>query len=199
MRGEHVESSAPATKSFGCRRCRDGLFCFFQTRFPHSSTLQVGGKAHFASKTIISPEVSGYSCTKVRGRPVGLTRGCSQCRTPRRWRCSRREHPELWTSCLPSHLRGISPRFNKHQRCVWKVPAPILLHERAFVFLDHRRSAIQPLSGWLDGALVPAARLHSTQPAQADRQDLHLRSSSTSACACAFRMCESRTSTDRVM
>ena len=26
------------------------LFCVFQTRFPHSSTLQVGGKARFASQ-----------------------------------------------------------------------------------------------------------------------------------------------------
>jgi hypothetical protein len=34
---------------------RGGLFCLFQTRCPlaHSSTLQVGGKAHFACKTII--------------------------------------------------------------------------------------------------------------------------------------------------
>ena len=30
----------------------------------------------------VSPEDSGYSCTKVRGRPMVLTRGCSQCRTP---------------------------------------------------------------------------------------------------------------------
>jgi hypothetical protein len=30
-----------------------GLFCLFQTRCPHSSTLRVGGKAHFARKTII--------------------------------------------------------------------------------------------------------------------------------------------------
>ena len=28
-------------------------FCVFQTRLPHLSTLQVGGKAHFASRTII--------------------------------------------------------------------------------------------------------------------------------------------------
>ncbi len=41
------------------RRCRGGfkLFCLFQTRCPHSSTLQVGGKAHFASKTIILIEI----------------------------------------------------------------------------------------------------------------------------------------------
>ena len=45
------------------------------------------------------------------GRPMVLTRGCSQCRTPQRWRCSRREHPELWASRLPNHLRGFSPRF----------------------------------------------------------------------------------------
>ena len=58
-------------------------------------------KKQKSQKWRVSPEDSGYSCTIVRGRPMVLTRGCSQCRTPRRWRCSRREHPELWTSYLP--------------------------------------------------------------------------------------------------
>jgi hypothetical protein len=48
-KAQHLQAAA---KSFGYRRCRGGLFCLFQTRCPHSSTLQVGGKAHFASKTI---------------------------------------------------------------------------------------------------------------------------------------------------
>ena len=37
----------------------------FKVSLPQSSTLQVGGKAHFACKTIISPEASEYSRTAV--------------------------------------------------------------------------------------------------------------------------------------
>jgi hypothetical protein len=59
-------------------------------------------------------------------------------------------HPSRLVLTLKASVRDLSI----HQRCVWKFPAPILLHERAFAYLDHRRSAIQPLSGWLSGSKV---------------------------------------------
>ena len=65
--GEHKENQAPATECFKCRRCRGGLFCLFQTRFPHSSTLQVGGKARFASVRTSQLENSHSRKARVSG------------------------------------------------------------------------------------------------------------------------------------
>jgi hypothetical protein len=46
----HLQPNAPnAADAEGELR---GLFCPLQARFPHSSTLQVGGKAHFALQNI---------------------------------------------------------------------------------------------------------------------------------------------------
>jgi hypothetical protein len=38
-----------------------GWFAFFQTRFPHSSTLQLGGKARFASQPFYHKKASRFS------------------------------------------------------------------------------------------------------------------------------------------
>jgi hypothetical protein len=103
------------------------------------------------------------------GPPHGsftLARGCSQCRTSRRWRCSRREHPELWTSYLPQpserfqseiyqYIRGACGSSQRRSSCRSGLLCTLTTGEV--------RSSRTPLSGWLNGALVPppAARLHS--------------------------------------
>ena len=136
-----------------------------------------------------SPEVSGYSRTKVQGCPHGSPYEAADSAVHRGDRGALIEGtPNCGLPASPNHPRGFSPRFyhSFREACGSSQRQPSCTSGLS-CFLDRRRSAIQPLSGWLIGALVPTARLHSTHPVQADRQDLHLRSSSTSACACAFR------------
>ena len=165
------------------------LFCLFRLASHIRVLSKSVEKPALHSKTTISPEVSGYSRTKVQGCPHGSPYEAADSAVHRGDRGALIEGtPNCRLPASPNHPRGFSPRFyhSFREACGSSQRQPSCTSGLS-CFLDRRRSAIQPLSGWLIGALVPTARLHSTHPVQADRQDLHLRSSSTSACACAFR------------
>ena len=110
-----------------------------------------------------SPEVSGYSRTKVQGCPHGSPYEAADSAVHRGDRGALIEGtPNCRLPASPNHPRGFSPRFyhSFREACGSSQRQPSCTSGLS-CFLDRRRSAIQPLSGWLIGALVPTARLHS--------------------------------------
>ena len=111
----------------------------------------------------VSPEVSGYSRTKVQGCPHGSPYEAADSAVHRGDRGALIEGtPNCGLPASPNHPRGFSPRFyhSFREACGSSQRQPSCTSGLS-CSLDRRRSAIQPLSGWLIGALVPTARLHS--------------------------------------
>ena len=73
--------------------------------------------------------------------------------------------PNCGLPASPNHPRGFSPRFyhSFREACGSSQRQPSCTSGLS-CSLDRRRSAIQPLSGWLIGALVPTARTLKFDP-----------------------------------
>ena len=147
MRGRARGNQAPATKCFECRRCRRKLFCLFQTRVPHSSTLQNGGKARFAQQNNHFPRgfrVLAYQSSALppwfpheaadsavlRGDGGALIESTPNCGLP----------------ASPNHPGGFSLRlYHSFREACGSSQRQLSCTSGLSCSLDRRRSAIQPL------------------------------------------------------
>ena len=142
---------------------KEGCFAFSDSRPTFEYSPSRGKSPLCIAKQTISPEVSGYSRTKVQGCPHGSPYEAADSAVHRGDRGALIEGtPNCRLPASPNHPRGFSPRFyhSFREACGSSQRQPSCTSGLS-CSLDRRRSAIQPLSGWLIGALVPTARLHS--------------------------------------
>ena len=117
MRGRAQGKPGTCSGMLERRRCRGGLFCLLQTRFPPSSTgnLQVGGKDHFALQTDHSH--GSHVTQNVHSKGGAATRSNAICSSCVGARASCKRHSEI-----SMHLRVVVARVAANAR-EWRASA----------------------------------------------------------------------------